>query len=76
MIAINACLRLLFLLSAVCFLAIGLWNHDWLTISFCLVFILFWPAISRWLREDADEVARLRELDRLWDDDDDLSESA
>lgn len=61
--------------AAIWFLGFGLWQHDWRIIVASAVLAVTWPLI-------ADEVTfgeerRRRELlDQLWDDDDDLSESA
>jgi hypothetical protein len=50
-------------------LAAGLWLHDWRLILAGAVTAVVWPLI-------APDVAREAELDRLWEDDDDLSRSA
>lgn len=65
-------MRLLLYPSCICFLCIGLWDHDWLVIGMCSALIIATPTIIRELQEDK----RRRELDRLWDDDDDLTRSA
>ncbi len=59
-------------LTALASIIFGLWNHDWRTIfAGCLVGILG-PLIA--LR--VDEHHERRELDHLWDDDEDLPGSA
>jgi hypothetical protein len=50
-------------------LGAGLWLHDWRLILAGAVTAVVWPLV-------APDVSRVAELDRLWADDDDLSESA
>lgn len=59
---------------AIWFFGYGLWEHDWRILVASGILAFIWPLIG-------DDVTRnerrQRELlDRLWDDDDDLSESA
>jgi hypothetical protein len=58
---------------AVWFFGFGLWEHDW-RILLCSALVAFcWPLLEADVYSDR----RHRQLlDRLWDDDDDLSSSA
>lgn len=53
-------------------LSYALWVHDWTMISMALILVLVWPMIA----VDLEKQRRERLLERLWDDDGDLSNSA
>lgn len=61
----------LLIASTLC-VCIGLWNHDWTLIVASCLLALAWIGIA----EEVANVKRERELDSLWEDDDDLPRSA
>ena len=58
---------------SVWFFGYGLWEHDWKILVASALVAVIWPLIADGV---VDERSHRELLDKLWDDDDDLSRSA